>query len=546
MVSINFNRSSALLHTIAATTERRQTRSMEQLASGERLQQASYDPAAMVLADQMRFQLRGMNRAVDNISEGVAMVQTAEAALGEVNNLLTRLRNLALNAANEGTNDSLQFNALQTEFDEAIDSISRIGEQTRFGSLPLLQGALNGNRLDSISTPYFDAVDLASAQMPGGVMKGSTLTMTLAAPLTTDRSRVSAVMTTAPASGVPTLATSLQGLYQNGTQLTAVNGVVTLAGERGTTPLTVTPTTTIGDFLAMVNAVTPATGITAHFDDVTGALDLQSSLYGASSLVIDTPAFGVGIGLLDSAPANNTTNALLTTGTDQTFDFSFSDGQGIVRTTTLTQDHATGDGLTFSNQAGGPEVSAPFSGWEPGAIRVTLTEAGDPTVVPTTFTVPVGTFTATRESTTAIQVGPRSTERTTIDIPDSRASGLGHTANLAGSGYPSLQSLKNRQVLLNSNYDTALKVIDAAINEVTTIRGELGATQSNGLESGQESMRVAFENLTSAESLLRDTDYAKEMAEFTRLDIVAQATVAMLGQANQIPQRVLELLRNTG
>lgn len=89
----------------------------------------------------------------------------------------------------------------------------------------------------------------------------------------------------------------------------------------------------------------------------------------------------------------------------------------------------------------------------------------------------------------------------------------------------------------------ALDRIDTALAEVSRQRGELGAFQQNTVEAGMRSLMTASQNLTSSESLIRDTDFAKETAIFTRNQILTQSGVAMLSQANQVPQAVLSLLR---
>ena len=88
----------------------------------------------------------------------------------------------------------------------------------------------------------------------------------------------------------------------------------------------------------------------------------------------------------------------------------------------------------------------------------------------------------------------------------------------------------------------ALKIIDKAVTQVAVVRGELGAFQRNTLESNLSSLRVAAENMTAAESTLRDSDMAQELATFTRNQIMSQSATAQLAQANAMPQNVLRLL----
>ena len=125
-----------------------------------------------------------------------------------------------------------------------------------------------------------------------------------------------------------------------------------------------------------------------------------------------------------------------------------------------------------------------------------------------------------------------------MQLNNSSSSNLG----IGGSGtFSNLTQLKGSS-LVSGNATEALKVIDVAIDDITKVRGEIGAFQSNTLESGVSSLRVAQENLTAAESTIRDVDFASESAKFTKYNILVQASTAMMAQANQLPQNVLKLL----
>jgi flagellin len=119
-------------------------RSLEKLSSGLRINRAADDAAGLVISEQMRAQITGLNQAVDNSETAVAMVQTAEGSLDEVNSLLNKARELVLHAKNEGANDASQLQADQDELDNVIQSISRIGEYAQFGTKTLLDGNLDG------------------------------------------------------------------------------------------------------------------------------------------------------------------------------------------------------------------------------------------------------------------------------------------------------------------------------------------------------------------------------------------------------------------
>ena len=141
------------------------------------------------------------------------------------------------------------------------------------------------------------------------------------------------------------------------------------------------------------------------------------------------------------------------------------------------------------------------------------------------------------------QVGPNDSQRVGVTIDSVAADELGR--NVVGAGkLLSLDDLVStkRGAIINGNYEEALRIIDSAIDEVTNMRGRMGAIQSNTLETGLNSLRATQENLINAESTIRDTDFAKESAEFTRYNILVQSSTAMLAQANQLPQNVLKLL----
>jgi flagellin len=136
-----------------------------------------------------------------------------------------------------------------------------------------------------------------------------------------------------------------------------------------------------------------------------------------------------------------------------------------------------------------------------------------------------GTFASTNAA--RFQVGEQATDNVTLSIRAISTTSL---------------SLNGTQVSDVTNASTTLQLVSAAINTVTSLRGTLGAFQANTLETGLRSLAVTYENLTAAESVIRDVDFAEESAVFTRNQILVQSATAMLAQANQMPQNVLKLL----
>jgi flagellin len=149
----------------------------------------------------------------------------------------------------------------------------------------------------------------------------------------------------------------------------------------------------------------------------------------------------------------------------------------------------------------------------------------------------------TNDSTNPLvfQIGANQNQTVQISIQDVAADQLATgVVQSRGSGFGSLDEI---DVTTADGATDSLALIDAAIDQVSVIRGDLGAFQANTLEANLDSLRVAAENLQASESVVRDADMAAEMAEFTKFQIMLQAGTAMLAQANQIPNNILQLLR---
>jgi flagellin len=134
------------------------------------------------------------------------------------------------------------------------------------------------------------------------------------------------------------------------------------------------------------------------------------------------------------------------------------------------------------------------------------------------------------------QVGANAGQQVRLSLYDLGTTKLGTTA-IAG------KTLADVDVTASGGADQALQIIDAAIAQVSKLRGDMGAFQKNILESNLRSLNVAKENLTATESAIRDVNFAEEIASFTKYQILQQAGMSILGQANASPQQVLALLR---
>ena len=348
-------------------------------------------------------------------------------------------------------------------------------------------------------------------------------------------------------SAIPDGDTPIRRILGNGVGFDAVDGsTMTLSdGVNPSLVFNLTATTTIDDIVNTINAAT----IDARASYIDGSL----RVVGSSGLSIQSSSMNSLVashGLLDQAAGTPGDNGAASIDRHPSIELGFQDENGSARTVTLFHDPSLNDGFGFRNIAGGPQpildqvnqsIRTIFSAYDPDAWQLTLRDTrvdGHTSIVASDKAT-----TARRESTLVVQTGADANQTTRIDFIDMRAEALGHSAGLGDEGFRSLGDILLKQALINGQHDDALSVIDAALEEVNLARGEAGAIVSNGLEATLDSLRVSVEQLTSAESRIRDTDFAVESAEYARQNILVQAATSMLAQANQVPQSILQLLQ---
>ncbi len=491
-------------------------KSLERLSSGLRINKASDDAAGLIISEQMRAQLGGLSQAISNSEQAVTLVQTAEGALDEVNSLLNKARTLAIHAANAGLNDQNQIVADQSELDNIIDSVDRISQTTQFGTKKLLDGTLGSasSNLDGLSGVKLGG-DYSSKLTSGAVVKGFHTLV-----ITAEATQTGIDVAMAGAADVWTggsLAAATGSDIANKAFTLSINGA-TIAVSSGTTK---------SQFIQQLNALGNKVGFVAFQTGSEGGsglgnITLKSQDYG-SQFAFDVQFVAGATGASTVSTANNVAgvNAAATL-----YLYSGDNGVGGTATTGSTNTlsfTASGNGLRLVTGAGSALILD-----TPLAIN---TGAG------ATSGFYYGAIDGTKGGAT-FQVGANVNQTATVSVGATDASSLG----AGGSGtYSSLRQLKG-SALISGNAQEALKVIDKAIDDITTTRGLLGAFQSNTLETSLNSLRVTSENLTAAESTIRDVDFSTESANFTKNNILVQASTAMLAQANQLPQNVLKLL----
>ncbi len=473
--------------------------SLERLSSGLRINRAADDAAGLIISEQMRAQITGIEQAIANSEQAVTMVQTAEGALDEVSTLLNKARALAIHAANEGLNDTNQLVADQTELDNIVDSLNRIANTTQFGTKKILDGSLSNGTPNS---PSLEAVklggDYTAALAASTAVRGyHSIEITQQA----SQARISFNIT-----GADIFSSALTGAVNND----IVNRGFTIAVNGA--KITISSGATFSQMVQQLNAIGQSIGFTASRNTGTAVLELRAREYGT--------AFDFDVQYVTGASGASLLNLSETAGTDPT---------------------ATLMLYTGANGVGGTAVSGSSTTITMTGNGLRLVSAGGSVVV-LSADIATGMVFGALDGTSAgavFQVGANANQTATVELQSVQASQIG----IGASGtFTNVQQLKG-VALVSGSATEALRVIDKAIDDVTVIRGQLGAFQANTLETAISSLRNSKENLSAAESTIRDVDFAAESAQFTKYNILVQSSTAMLAQANQLPQNVLSLIQ---
>jgi flagellin len=483
-VRINHNLSALNAWKNMAVNDGGQAKSLEKLSSGLRIGRAADDAAGLSISEKMRGQISGLNQASRNAQDGISLLQTAEGALQETHSILQRMRELAVQAASD-TVTELDRKEIQKEINELRVEIDRISTDTEFNTQKLLNGGFT-NRIIHIG-----ANASQNLRVTVGAMGASDLQVngtTGGSPAT----QLASVAFTPAHAGNATL--TVNGTYTGGADIAAMAVSVTEDGK-----VTITGTRDGDDLEVTLDSET----LSKEVDGLTFTLASASDVR-ANATKIGTGPTSVASGSGPSPTswtlenAGSATLTLTGTATANITDISanvLADGQVEI---SYKADGAA-DSTTAVLQGSGDSLKHVVEG-----LTFELTEPEDIRSAPTIFTWGSGQINA------AVASG-----------------------DVAGAGI---------DVSTQAAANAAITTINKAINSVSSERSKLGAIQ-NRLEHTIANLATSSENLTAAESRIRDVDIAVEMMNFTKYQILSQASTAMLAQANAKPQAVLQLLR---
>jgi flagellin len=475
--------------------------SLQRLSSGLRINSAKDDAAGLAISERFTSQIKGLNQAVRNASDGISLAQTAEGGLQTAGDLLQRVRELSVQSAN-GTNSSSDRAALNNEVSQLKQELSRVANTTQFNGQNVLDGSLsaaqfqvgaNANQTITVGIASAKGSDIGSNNLQSSVAAGTTGEATAAA-ATFAANRTTAQTLT---------------IAGNGTSATAA----VVAGDSAKKIATA------------VNAVSASTGVTAQ-----GATEATLGALGATGTVTFS---------LKGANTNAVTiGATLSSATDLSALTTAINAQ-----TAATGITAVGSGasITLRNEEGEDIQIADFVNTAGATGTMTLTGRDAFSNATTSPAVGAGAVLGAAVGTDSSTVGGQVKFGSPTGYTVSTSAGTTLFAATTPQA-SALSSVSNIDISTTSGANDALAVVDAALTAINNSRASLGAIQ-NRFASTISNLQTTSENLSAARSRIQDTDFAAETANLTRGQILQQAGTAMLAQANSLPNGVLALLR---
>ncbi|MEB0323762.1 flagellin N-terminal helical domain-containing protein [Citrobacter portucalensis] len=500
---INTNSLSLLTQNNLNKSQSSLSSAIERLSSGLRINSAKDDAAGQAIANRFTANIKGLTQASRNANDGISIAQTTEGALSEINNNLQRVRELTVQATN-GSNSDSDLTSIQNEITQRLSEIDRVSGQTQFNGVKVLA---QDNTL----------------KIQVGANDGETISIDL--------------------KKIDSKSLGMDGFNVNGAQKATGSDLVTKFGATGTDNYTVTKagvdtTYSVDIKSGAVTAGKPAAAVFVNAAD--GSLTTDKAT--ANTEITGNDAFTKGL----AAAAKNVAK-------DSTFTYSG------IEFSAVTAGDTNGNG-TFKATIEGTDLEFEITGAATPSSAVTGGKAYVSTID--------GSITTTKETAN------RAAKMSDLDLNNAVKSGS--TLNVNGATYTvnakgdevtgqfddgtGAGTTVAKQVYLGKtaggaatllNADAAksqqstsdpLKTLDAALAQVDALRSDLGAIQ-NRFDSTITNLGNTVNNLTSARSRIEDADYATEVSNMSKAQILQQAGTSVLAQANQVPQNVLSLLR---
>ena len=502
MTRINTNVQSLIAQRALTINNASLNQALERLSTGLRINSGRDDPAGLIASEMLRSNIRAIDTAVNNAARADTIIAVAEGGLQEVSALLLDLENLVDQTANQAGITPAEEAANQLQIDSILNSINRLSEATAFGDKKLLNGSLdfttsgvNINEATGATLDHLGKVEVHAVKVPPGSFRQITINRITES----TRANASAVL-----GGTTTTSTT----DRNGTLGAA--STLQIRGQHGSQLLSFASGTSAAEIATAVNSLSALTGVRASaFLGATGtgvpSVSFSSTNYGTDAFVSVSVLENAGTGVGDAIGVD----VAKASGTDGTF--------------TVNGTSAIVKGLDLTARAGDVAADLTLSTAFGGGTSVETSTSFEITGGGAVFSI----------SPTAGLAGMES-----IGVAEVSAANLGN----ASIGFLATLGSGLANDLSSMNFTSAQRIVRAAISQIATLRGRLGGFQKDTLQTTINSLRVAGENIRSAESAIRDADFARETSQLTRAQILVAASGSVLQLANAQPQNALALL----
>lgn len=495
-MKINYNVSAGIANKHLLGIENNLSKSMERLSSGLKINRAKDNPAGMAISNKMQAQINGLNRASSNASDGISVIQIADGALTETTSILQRMRELSVQAASDGTMSPEDKKAIQDEIDSLKEEIDRISKDTEYNSKPLLDGTLDTR----VYTNNASRVQISDFVNPGTYSLKIEQAAKQAGPVITD------------------------GADYNSNTAVGQSGTMTINGSK----VEIDAADTYAEAYEKIRNAAETGEAIAQRDETTGAVTFTSEAYGKESILkitFDNENLGRSLGFVASGDFDlvediengvyvygkkDGANILSPAGSDPVLSADRDDWEGFSSSATVS---FNGNKITVSDVGG---FSISFLA-EEGYQSNTAVPAVDGKIE----------FEVTDIGTMTLHIGANKDQNMEVRIPEVSSKSL---------------YVDDMDVTTVNGADRAIASFDKALAQVSSVRSKLGAYE-NRLEHSTSSLDTFEENMTGAVSRLTDVDMAEEMTNYTHMNVLNQAAISVLTQANDLPQQVLQILQ---
>lgn len=569
---INYNISSIIARNCLNNNDNRLSNSIERLSSGLKINSAADDAAGLAISLKMSSQIRCLKQANNNANDGISVVNTADGAMTEMHEILQRMNELAIQAAN-GTNADSDREQIQLEIDQLVQELDRIAETTQFNAQNLLDGSFaykgytNTENVKVMS--YSDGVTSGTYMIKGleyyhdedTIKDFDAYIKKDANGEVTHEDKYSAVSADKIRDALVTDVTTNSGLkaFPDGSRVILEDENIVIKGEDNfEVKLTLNNRKAVGNS-GVTTTSTPKYYTTDSFRNVTVKDASGNVKYNISEISFKKQVDEKGK-LITNTPttiSSGATQSNLLSGLSNDFADAFRDqfGDKTIKVTSCTYVNGKFKIKAEPTDKSSQEVEKEFeviienpNGWDEnknGQYVATLPDAVKNDLLNNYL------YTHTDTTRTNYSVGDvnDNTQNILLDLTGIGAMRLQVGANegqVIQIEIPALQALymgvKDLDITTEDKATAAIDTIGDAINQLSGIRAKIGA-YANRIEHTITNLDSTEENMTAAYSRIMDVDMATEMTEYSTVQVLVQSSTAMLAQANERPQSVLQLLQ---